>query len=490
LHNNPASAINPAIQPSLQFVFEQPLLQGYGVEINQLLPVHPNSTLAPLFQGATGEGILITRIRFDQQRAEFERNVNLMLLNVEAAYWNLWGAYYQLWTREEAMRFAYESWRLTKLGYDAGRAAVQDLEQIRIQYEQFRSQRLTALGQVLEAERQLRGLLGLRMDDGFRLVPTDSPTLAPYRPDWQSALDQALARRPELVLARQDLKFRQLDLIRLRNALLPDLRFIASDDIHAIGTQIDGGEVPANAFHNLVSDPFNNFTLGLQLNVPIGFRAANASVRAARLLLQRSYLSLTTEEEKAERFLGLSYRQVFEFQRQIQINQAAFRAAEIQLEAYYGLYRGGRPIKEFGADLILALQNWSSTSSALYTFIVDYNNALATLEFAQGSIQERDRVLISEGPLPHCVAVRAVEHERQRTEALLLRERAGSGFPHPCPDGPDKEPHLPTDPVAPLPTLWENRQPVPEVPAPPTPPATPASPSPAENRQVMQRVPW
>jgi outer membrane protein TolC len=467
LNNSPPGRINPAIQPSLQFGFEQPLLQGYGVEINQLLPTHANSTLLPLVTGNTGEGIIITRIRFDQQRAEFERNLNFLLLNVEAAYWNLWGAYYQLYSREEGLRYAFESWRLTRLGFEAGRAAEQDLEQARLQYEQFRSQRMTALGQVLESERQLRNLLGMRIDDGFRLVPTDSPTLTPYRPNWQEALDLALAGRPELVLARQDVKFRQLDLIRQRNALLPDLRFVASDTIHSIGSQLDGGEDPNNALHNLVSDPFNDWSLGLRLNVPIGFRAANSNVRAARLNLQRSYLSLTTEENKAELFLGLAYRQVFEFQRQVQINQAALRAATRQLEAYYELFRLGRA-RPFGADLILAQQNWSNSAAALYTAIVQYNNALATLEFAKGTIRERDSILISDGPAPKCVQVRAVEHERQKTEAVLLRERALTGLPQSCCSGTDVPvPHLPVDAVVPVPTLQQNQPPVPELPVTP-----------------------
>ena len=99
----------------------------------------------PFATGNTGEGILITRLRLDQQRAEFERNLNYLLLNVEAAYWNLYGAYFQLYSREEAMRFAYLAWRLAKDGFDERRLAIQNLEQDRLLYEQLRAQRLTAL---------------------------------------------------------------------------------------------------------------------------------------------------------------------------------------------------------------------------------------------------------------------------------------------------------------------------------------------------------
>jgi hypothetical protein len=56
--------------PRVQFSFEQPLLQAFGVEINQLLPNHPGSQLFQLRPsgGQGSEGILITRIRQDQQR--------------------------------------------------------------------------------------------------------------------------------------------------------------------------------------------------------------------------------------------------------------------------------------------------------------------------------------------------------------------------------------------------------------------------------------
>ena len=73
--------MNPSYRPSVQFQFEQPLLQGFGVEINQLRAAAPRQPAQPrrastAAQRRRPEGILITRLRFDQQRAEFERNVN------------------------------------------------------------------------------------------------------------------------------------------------------------------------------------------------------------------------------------------------------------------------------------------------------------------------------------------------------------------------------------------------------------------------------
>jgi outer membrane protein TolC len=464
--SQPHSAIDPVYQPQIQFTFEQPLLQGFGEEINQLRPNHPGSLLTPFSTALPVEGILITRIRLDQQKAEFERNINYLLLNVEAAYWNLYGAYYNLYAREEGLRYTYEYWRLTRALFENGRTPIQTLEQIRLQYEQFRGQRLTALGQVLESERQLRSLLGLPIEDGCRLVPVDAPVLAPVKPDWRAALDEALARRPELFIARQDLKFRQLDLIRVKNDLLPDLRFVASDTIHSVGSELGGGRDPSNAFHNLDTDPFNNFSMGLRMTVPIGFRFAHAEVRDAKLELQRSYVNLITEEDKAQRYLGLAYRQLQEFQDQIQIQKAALEAATGQLQGYYELFQQGRAAAS-DANLILALQNYANSVASYYAAIVQYNNALATFEFGKGTIMEHDDVFIAEGTLPHCAQVRAVEHERQRTEAIVLSETSGTVVPASCPPagwvGP-KVAHLATETPLPVPALEHERQPVPEIP--------------------------
>src|SRR5262249_2883166 len=124
--SNLAQRVNPAYQPNLIFSFEQPLLQAFGTEINQLRTSHPGSLLNPFPNVARVEGILVTRIRFDEQRAEFERNINFLLLNVEIAYWNLYGSYWTLFSREKALQQAYETWKINKLKFEAGRVAVQD----------------------------------------------------------------------------------------------------------------------------------------------------------------------------------------------------------------------------------------------------------------------------------------------------------------------------------------------------------------------------
>src|SRR5262249_32770093 len=157
---NLPARVNPSYTPSLTFALEQPLLQGFGVEINELRSTHPGSQLlqstlpGAAFAGqafgggrpAQNEGILLTRIRFDQERTDFEASVDQMLLNVEVAYWNLYGTYWTLYSRELGLRLAYEFYRIVNARYVAGGVGpmgqqptrLQDVARARGQYELFR----------------------------------------------------------------------------------------------------------------------------------------------------------------------------------------------------------------------------------------------------------------------------------------------------------------------------------------------------------------
>ncbi len=421
-NTNLPARVNPSYRPNVQFQFEQPLLQGFGVEINQLRAAHPGSILTPFQNAARVEGILITRVRFDQIRAEFERQVNTMLANVEVAYWNLYGSYWTLYSREQALRQAYEAWKINKERFDFGRIPIYDLAQTRAQYESFRGQRITALNQVLDNERALRILIGLPVEDGKQLVPIDTPTLAPFQPDWHASLNEALALRPELELARQDLKARQLDLINQKNLLLPDVRLAMNYDINGIGSHLGGGPNDGrNALADFAQDRFNDWMIELRADIPIGFRDAHAAVRAARLNVARSYATLKDQELRTQHFLALQYGNVIQFYLQIEAQRSQRIAAGEQLEARFREFLAGRGTLDF---LLEAQRVWADALRDEFAAIVNYNNSIAQFEYAKGTIMQHDNVTIAEGGLPQCAQVRAVDHFRERSKALVLRERA------------------------------------------------------------------
>ena len=494
LVNPPTGAfgvINPAYTTNLTFGFEQPLLRFFGTEINQILPAFPNSLL---FQGLNGrpaastpEGILITRLRFDQSRADFERRLNYMLLNVETAYWNLYASYGALFSADQGLRQSRDAWEITNNQVKVGKIDRILLNQVRDQYEQFRIDRLNAINQILENERVLRVLLGMKIEDGTRLVPIDAPTMAPYLPNWDAAFQDALTLRPELVMVREDLKTRQLALQAAKTFLRPDLRFTANYTLAGLGTSLSGGgtihganeSFSANSLSTLATGNFVDWNVGLTMNVPLGFRYEMAQVRQARLALAQSYEVLKDQEKKAHNVLAKYYRQVIESYKIIEARRIRRKSLAEEVVFMQTLVDGGNLVPtqrvktsgpttvDYGESLLDAQRSFAAALSDEFQSIVDYNNALAAFEFAKGTIQKHDQVFIGEGPLPEAAKVRAVEHERQRSAALLLNERTAAFGPGAqssstmCqfPDG-----HAPS-----LPSLWEkgprldrNDEPLPE----------------------------
>jgi hypothetical protein len=271
---------------------------------------------------------------------EAERVLSEALLNVELAYWNLYGTYGNLHTRDEGLRLAYRTWQAVRAGHQAGRVSLADLAQARGQYELFRAQRLQAREQVADAEQQLRSSLGMTGDGGPRLVPADAPILTPNSPDWAGSLKEALEHHPEMVLARQQVKADQANVLRVKNSLLPDLRFAAAGD------------------------------------VPVTLRQAERE-------LARSYQALKDQEQKAERFLGLQYRQMITRYEQIKANQAQRLAFQTQLKVRSEQYSAGRGT----LDLLLEAQRfWADALSQEYAAAVAYTNARRSFAFARGAL--------------------------------------------------------------------------------------------------------
>ncbi len=273
--------------------------------------------------------------------------------------------------------------------------------------------------------------------------------LTQYQPDWKKSLDEALAQKPELYLARQDVKLRQLTLLAERNALLPDLRFTSTYELQGLGSRLDGPS-PQNAINSLVQNNFQNWSMGLRLEVPIGYREANARVRAARLLLARSMEVLRDQENKVASGLQLRYRQLFELHAQIRAYRAQREAYGRQLEVRYGELMAGRDVPL--PFVLEAQRSWSDALANEYSFVTQYNTALAGFEQAKGTILQYHNVVIAEGALPQSVQVRAVQHEKERTQALVLRERA-LPVPH-SPASPEKGvPAMPVLPEGQAPSL-------------------------------------
>jgi outer membrane protein TolC len=408
--------INPAWQPGVELSFEQPLLQGAGVFLNQLRETRPESLLHPnLPPGARVPGILLARLAHDQAGLEFERRVQDLLFAVEEAYWQLYCSYWELYSRENAMKQAHTVWMIARSRYEARGGDPEELAQAEEQYQFFRAQRLEALGRgtpgrpgVLEAERRLRYVVGLPPEDGTRLIPSDTPVTAPVEPDWAAAVADAMTSRPEIVQIGRDIRATELTLARARSLLLPDLRLVSRYAANGVAGEF------GDAFHNLAHTPFSSGELRLQLQVPLGFREGHAEVTRARLQLSQRIAFLHDQEAKVVLSLQRATRDVVQYREEIDIRRGQRRAAALQVRARYDKYRAGKGSIEF---LLQAQRTWADSLRDEYLAVCNYNIALADFERQKGTIMRYDNVKVAEAPLSASARPHASAHIHQASLA-------------------------------------------------------------------------
>src|SRR5262249_26285726 len=119
-------------------------------------------------------------------------------------------------------------------------------------------------------------------------------------------------------------------------------------------------------------------------------------------------------------FLVELYRSLDHNYDQIKINRAQREAYGTQIRALAEQIKVGTQTP----DILLEAERFYATALVQeYQFVAFYNMVLAGWDVQKGTLSQHDHVVISEGALTPTAQVRAVEHERQRSLALSLRER-------------------------------------------------------------------
>lgn len=421
-YSNLNARVNPAYRPVATLSVEQPLLRGFGVGINELLDSHPGSSRQQVPTGGRVPGILLSRLNTEQAKIEFERRVSNLCYAVEEAYWRLDESFWIKYSREIALRQALESWNIANAKYKAGSSTLLDLKTVETQYRSFQSQYVQALGSVLEAERRLRYVIGLPAEDGFRLIPADKPNEAPFRPDFQAAVLEALNERPDLRQQRLEIQRSHFEILRTENNLLPDVRAFADYSLNGLGGRLDG-DGPNNAFDPIVHNRFQNWTVGVVATMQLGFRNEHSEVQRAKFQLMQRAMALDENETRISFELTQIIRTVIETHRTIEINKGQKNAAAEVVKLREQAYLAGKETINF---LLESQRDLADALRQEHNSIANYNIALANFEAIKGTILAHNNVKIMDGPLPDCVETKASEHMRQRMGSIIVRE-AGSG---------------------------------------------------------------
>src|SRR4029079_2897838 len=240
----------------------------------------------------------------------------------------------------------------------------------------------SALRTLYDVENELRFLMGLAATDGRLVRPKDDPTLARGEFEWTDILAEAIARRPELVIRRWQVKQRELELILARNLLLPQFDVgsqyrwigVGNDLIHAdrSAPPVPGVPIDSNAFQSLTGGQFQEFSVLFQYQMPIGFRRELAAVRHAQLRLAREKAVLEDSELDVSHGLAHALRNLETNFQLSQTNSNRWAASQREVEAREALYRGGRVSP---ADVPEAQHRRAVSQGAFWSAVIEYNKS-------------------------------------------------------------------------------------------------------------------
>jgi outer membrane protein TolC len=247
------------------------------------------------------------------------------------------------------------------------------------------------------AERRLRLVLGMPINSAELIRPADEPTVAPLQFDWDLCAEEALSLRPELRRQQWVIKQRELELLANKNYLMPQLDAIARYRWRGFGHDLVSQSHAqfSSAWGDLADSDFQEWQLGIEYAMPLGFRHAHAAVRNSELQLARERAVLA--EQRRQVIYGLS-NAFGELRRAFSVVRAEYNrreAANDQLNSVQAAFAGG--FAPF--DLVLEAQRRVvDTEIQYHQAKVEYALAVKNIHFEKGSILEYANVSLAEGP--------------------------------------------------------------------------------------------
>ncbi len=429
LNNNPTRAVPSDYTANYEIGLVQPVWQGFGRWFNEV--VGPNG------RPGVYDGVLIARINTDVSVLDFEISVRDMLAQTEIAYWELYLAYRAFYASRVGRDGALQNWRNIEAARRVGREDAVREAQARGELFRFTDRMQATLCEVLDAENRLRYLMGLPAGDGRVIRPSDEPAAANVIFDWDQIHLEALARCPELRRQKCRIEQRGLELTAARHFLHPRLDGIAQYRWVGAGDDLMGRRaVPpfagSDAYSTLFGGDYQEWQLGFQMNMPLGFRQGNAAVRNAELALARERARLQVQEQEISHLLAEAVRRA-ECSHVLAMNRYnTWRAASQEVESALAAYPLGRiPY----SDVLSAFSRRTDAEIDYFRAVVNYQRAIVQVHLRKGSLLEYDQVVLAECPWPgFAVAGHGSGLFRRRAERTLEHSLAGA-VPLPAPAG-------------------------------------------------------
>ncbi len=349
--------VNPSWDSRLNFQLEQPIFKGRGRYVNRL-------------------GIEIANAGYYVSRHEFQQTVSQTIRDVEVAYWDIIAAETNLISRQVGVDESGKTLKVEESKLANGLNSISEVSQAREQYQSLNAELSLARQSLSDSERNLRRLIGIRPEDGRRIVPTTDPLDFNNLPVWETGILSAIQQRPELEAQRSSIYAAKLSLDREANGLQHDLNAFAGYTINGLADSYD------KSTSTLSDNQYTDWSLGFRYERRLGQRAEKARTYQAQRKLLREKAQLRKLKHDIRMELHEAYQAIYSTKDVLQFQAKRKNAALQQLKAHEELYKKGQ------ANLDLYLRSQLTHLNAMRDekkAIANYNQALSRWAFATGN---------------------------------------------------------------------------------------------------------
>jgi outer membrane protein TolC len=390
--NRSFQTINPRYGSTLTFSFTQPLLKNFGIKMNR-------------------REIIVARNNREISEHDLHQAFLDTIYRVEEAYWMLAYSIEDLKVKRQSLQLAQDLLEENKRKIEVGTLPP-------IEIFTAESEVANREADILQADRlaknyqdRLKKILNLPIfEEGepTEIIPSDSPDFERKTISIEEALATALVNRPDLKAAQVNVETREFNLSFAKNQLLPSLNLQASYWSPGIsGTQIlylnDSpltgvvvGTLPGaakDALKDAIKFRYNNWSIGLILDIPFNTMITRAQHAEAKLSLEQAQLRLKDQEQEIFLEIKTSVRDVEINYERVQAYRAARELAEKKLEAEQEKFRVGKSTNFF---LLQYQRDLADARTAELRSMVDYILSLARLDMALGTTLKTKNIRFSD----------------------------------------------------------------------------------------------
>jgi len=282
--NAPGDFVNPSSAVRMDLIFRQPLLQGFGMRLND-------------------RTIRVSRINTTAAREQFRAQLLDLAASVLNLYYNLVAANDEWKARQRALEIAQKFYDDTNKEIAAEAIPAIQLPRAAAEVSTRRQELLIAQANVRQQEVLLKEAISHTEDPvlesaGIVLVDPISIPDADDLPPLRDLVATAMAKRPDVAVARYRDQTTAINLAGTANPLLPTMNLtLQSYDrgVGGVGHTVDGAPPNANfvggygrAFAQTVQHDFPNNLATLGISAPLGNRAAQADYGIDQLQYRQS----------------------------------------------------------------------------------------------------------------------------------------------------------------------------------------------------------